>query len=139
MLAQIGFTPNRIGKTNAAFALGPWIYAMRRLGFDDLVEPLVVAAIWIAFAWLWARSVNTAAKLDHLTGLQKFAIVYGAWFFMGMAFILNVAQAARLSAPRQVVAMLAWTVFLACLAYWRFARRRSRNKCKGQDGSSPSI
>jgi hypothetical protein len=82
---------------------------LSKLGFDDLVEPPIVAAIWVLLTWLWARGVNSAAKLDQLTTFQRFGIVYGAWFFLGMAYILNIVVGAlHLPGGNGVGLIVAW-------------------------------
>ena len=107
---------------------------MRKLGADDLVEPPIIAAIWVLFTWLWARGVNRAARLDHLTAFQKFGIVYGAWFFLGMAYIVNFAQALRLPDQNWVVLVAAWALVLGGTAYWRYTKKRLRKSNEHDDG-----
>jgi hypothetical protein len=85
---------------------------MRKIGFDDLIEPPIIAAIRVLLAWLWARGVNSAAKLDHLAMFQRLGIVYGAWFFLGMAYILNIAGALNLPEGNSIALVLAWMAVL---------------------------
>ena len=99
---------------------------MRKLGIGDLLEPPIIAAIWVLFAWLWARGVNRAAKLDRLTVFQKFGIVFGALFFLGMAYIVNLAQALRIPEGNWVVLVVTWAAFLGGTGYWRYSRKRLR-------------
>jgi hypothetical protein len=106
---------------------------MRKLGLDDLLEPPIVAAIWVLFAWLWAQGVNRAAKLNHLTALQKLGIVFGALFFLGMAYIVNVAQALRLPESNCVLLVVTWTALLGGTGYWRHSRKRLRKN--NEDGN----
>jgi hypothetical protein len=97
---------------------------MRKLGFDDLIEPPILAVIWVVLSWAWARGVNRAANLDQLTAFQKIGIVYGAWFFLGLGYILNVAQALRLSEGNWIVLTVGWVAVLSGTGYWRYMRKR---------------
>ena len=95
---------------------------MHRIGFGDIVEPPIVAAIWGLFSWLWARGVNRAAGLDRLTAFQKVGIVYGAWFFLGMAYVLNLAGAFGIPNGGSAILVVAWAAILTVVARCRYQK-----------------
>lgn len=100
--------------------------AMRQLTLEDFLAGPVMAVIWALFAWSYARGVNHVWKLGSLTGFQKFGLVYGTWFFLGMGYILMAASAFQVSDQNSLFLLLAWAAILGLVAWWRYRRRRLR-------------